>query len=80
MFGGSKWGGSGPGSSSGSTFGDGFDFFLEILGCKNVLEVAEVESEVLVLDLVEERRMARREAGGGRTAVEGGELGGVAEM
>lgn len=50
------------------------------MGCKNVLEVAEVESEVLVLNLVEERRMARREAGGGRTAVGGGELGGVAEM
>lgn len=80
MFGGLKWGGSGSGSGSGSTFGDGFGFFLEILGCKNVLEVAEVESEVLVLNLVEERRMARREAGGGRTAVGGGELGGVAEM
>lgn len=61
--------------------GLGLGFFLQILGSKIVLEVAEVETEVLVLNLVEEIGMARRPTEGGWPAAVGrGELGGVAEM
>ncbi|XP_057812143.1 uncharacterized protein LOC131026315 [Salvia miltiorrhiza] len=50
------------GSRSGAIFGTGFDFFLEITGYRIVLEAIEV----LVLDLEDKRRAARRVCDGVR--------------
>lgn len=53
---------------------------MQILGSKIALEGAEVETEVLFLNVMEERGIARRPTGGGWETAGDGELGGVAEM